>query len=92
MVLFSIVAVTAVMMTTAAMRWVGIVSIVVKQETAIYVNYHVACASEIRMECRLDDLVEIINKPIRIGWKGLSENTSNRIYENKGCSVGRFSH
>ena len=40
----------------------------------------------------LNDLVGTINKPIRIGWKGLSENPSNRIYENKGCSVGRFSH
>ena len=47
---------------------------------------------EIYFEGVLNDLVDTINKPIRIGWKGLSENPSNRIYENKGCSVGRFSH
>ena len=29
------------------------------------------------------NLIETINKPIRIGWKDLSENPSNRIYENK---------
>ena len=47
---------------------------------------------DIYFEGVLNDLVETINKPIRIGWKGLSENPSNRNYENKGCSVGRFIH
>ena len=42
---------------------------------------------EIYFKGVLNDLVETINKPIRIGWKGLSENPSTEFMKIKGVQL-----